>query len=327
VPPGFGPAHPGAQYRASNEGGNMPLIRYVAKKFRDSSLAVITQANDILEEYERQGYDLTLRQLYYQFVARGLIANNDREYKKLGSIVNDARLAGMIDWNHIQDRTRYVRTHPWWATPGDIIKSAAASYRVDIWDDQPEHVEVWVEKDALVGVVQVACDDLRVPYLSCRGYVSQSEMWGSAMRLRRIIESGRSVTLLHMGDHDPSGIDMTRDIEERLSTFIYAHTRSLSQFEVKRIALTMEQVEEYDPPPNPAKLTDARAEGYIARYGYESWELDALDPTTLTDLIRDNVEPYIDRALMDDALDREEREREQLEVAAERWEQIAADLG
>jgi hypothetical protein len=132
----------------------------------------------------------------------------------------------MIDWNHIQDRTRYVRTHPSWDTPGDIIESAPQRYRVDVWEDQPEHVEVWVEKDALVGVVQVACDEVRVPYLSCRGYVSQSEMWSSAMRLRHIIESGRNVTILHLGDHDPSGIDMTRDIEERLGNFIYAHLRA-----------------------------------------------------------------------------------------------------
>lgn len=306
----------------------MSRIRYKTVRFRDASKLVIARANEILEEYERQGYDLTLRQLYYQFVARGLIANNDREYKKLGSVVNDGRLAGEIDWNHIQDRTRFVRTHPSWETPAQIIEAAASSYRVDIWEDQPEHVEVWVEKDALVGVVQVACDELRVPYLSCRGYVSQSEMWSSAMRLRRIIDAGRHATILHMGDHDPSGIDMTRDITERLEGFLYGHLGGLaySHFRVERIALNMDQVEQYDPPPNPAKLTDARAEGYIARYGYESWELDALDPATLTDLIRDNVEPLIDHNAMDDALAREDREREQLIIAARKWEDISDDL-
>ena len=100
-------------------------ICYVKKDFSATSLATIKRANTILVEYARQGYDLTLRQLYYQFVSRGLIPNKDTEYKKLGSVINDARLAGLIDWDHITDRTRNLRSNAHWDTPQDIITACA----------------------------------------------------------------------------------------------------------------------------------------------------------------------------------------------------------
>jgi hypothetical protein len=84
----------------------MPIIKYKDFNFRSASLSVIELANSIIAEYQAQGYDLTLRQLYYQFVARGIIPNSDAEYKKLGSVINDGRLAGLIDWDSITDRTR-----------------------------------------------------------------------------------------------------------------------------------------------------------------------------------------------------------------------------
>jgi len=122
----------------------MPKICYEKKRFSESSLAVIKRANQILEEYADQGYDLTLRQLYYQFVSRGLIPNKDTEYKKLGSIVNDARLAGLIDWDHITDRTRNLRKNAHWTSPQEIIDTCAKQFQHDKWRDQKDYVEVWV---------------------------------------------------------------------------------------------------------------------------------------------------------------------------------------
>ena len=78
---------------------------FKATKFRASSLAIIDQANEIIDEYQADGYDLTLRQLYYQFVARNLIPNSQSEYNKLGTAINNGRLAGLIDWDAIKDRT------------------------------------------------------------------------------------------------------------------------------------------------------------------------------------------------------------------------------
>jgi len=282
--------------------------RYIDKNFQNSSMAIIEQANEIIEEYSADGYDLTLRQLYYQFVARGQIANSQREYKRLGSVINDARLAGLVDWNSIVDRTRNFERLSSWDSPADILRSAAAGYHIDLRSDQDEYIEVWVEKDALVGVVEKACKPLDVGYLSCRGYVSQSVMWRAAQRFIEQ-ESYYETTLIHLGDHDPSGIDMTRDIQDRLGMFG-------ASVEVKRIALTMEQIEELQPPPNPAKTTDSRYESYIAEYGDESWELDALDPRYLVELITEAVEDHMNEDLFDDRKGKMESERKEIEKLA-----------
>lgn len=291
----------------------MPTIAYEDKKFAAATLAIIDQANEILQDYEAQGYTLTLRQLYYQFVARALIANRQSEYKRLGSIVNDGRLAGLIDWNHLEDRTRNLRGLPHWDSPADIIKASASQFRYDLWADQPAYCEVWVEKDALVGVVERICNELDVPYFACRGYTSQSEAWRAGRRMLWESDRHERVVVFHLGDHDPSGIDMTRDNQARLGLFGEAVV------EVQRLALNMDQVEHYNPPPNPAKITDSRATGYIREYGRESWELDALEPRVISALIRENVEALIDRDLWNETKARQEAARAKLRKIAENW--------
>jgi hypothetical protein len=189
---------------------------------------------------------LTLRQVYYQLVSRDLIENSEKSYKHIGNLVNNGRLAGLIDWQAIEDRTRTLRRLSHWETPSEIVESAANQYRRDLWEGQDRYCEVWVEKDALICIVEQAASRLDCPCFSCRGYTSQSEMWGAAMRFIEKSENSRECVLIHLGDHDPSGIDMTRDIRERLAMFG-------ASVDVKRIALNMPQIEEYNPPPNPAK--------------------------------------------------------------------------
>ena len=125
------------------KGSAVPFICYVDKAFQPKTLATIQQANEIIEEYAGQGFDLTLRQLYYQFVARGLVANKQKEYNRLGEIVSDARLAGQIDWNRIVDRTRTLRENGHWTSPASIIGACASQYKIDRWADQPVRLEVW----------------------------------------------------------------------------------------------------------------------------------------------------------------------------------------
>ncbi len=312
----------------------MPKICYVPKTFNAEHGQIIAQANQILVSYEAQGYDLTLRQLYYQFVSRDLFpadwadkitgsVNNERSYKKLGSIVNDARLAGLIDWSHITDRTRNMKQNSHWDDPESIIGACADSYAVDKWQNQQNYVEVWVEKDALVGVLEVACKPLDVPYFSCRGYTSQSEMWVAAMRLVKRVKAGKRVHIVHLGDHDPSGIDMTRDIRDRIELFIGAHVPGkVSWFDLNRVALNMPQVQEYTPPPNPTKLTDSRAQGYLSEFGEECWELDALEPSVLTALITDTVEALRDEEQWNDDLARENNGKEKLTACSDRWSEV-----
>jgi hypothetical protein len=296
----------------------MPKIKYKDINFRSTSLELIKLVNEVIEEYSKQGYELTLRQAYYQLVARGYIPNNERSYKNIGSLINDGRLAGLIDWYSITDRTRNLRGNSHWDNPSDVIKSAKYSYMLDKWEGQPNYVEVWVEKDALVDIVGQVCKPLDIPYFSCRGYTSQSEMWGAARRF--INQSDReNRIIIHLGDHDPSGIDMTRDIQDRLDMFD-------ADVYVKRIALTMEQIRKYNPPPNPAKITDSRASKYIEEYGDESWELDALEPRVITDLIKNEVTAYRDDELYQAICDKEEQEKSELQMLCERYDDAVAFL-
>lgn len=317
----------------------MPKICYIDKKFSAEHLSLIGIVNSIVTDYRSQGYDLTLRQIYYQLVARDLFPddrrfrwsgskwvrdpngtkNADPNYKWLGGIIDDGRLAGLIDWQAIIDRTRNLKSLSHWETPGDIIVSAAQSYHIDKWMDQDCRVEVWVEKDALVGVVGQVCDRWDVPYFSCRGYTSSSEMWVASQRLKRHSNGGQTPVIIHLGDHDPSGKDMTRDIDDRLALF-------MGGLEVNRIALNMDQIEQYDPPPNPAKITDSRATKYIEEFGGESWELDALEPSVVDGLIDEKIQEIINIDLWEDASEKEEKDRQHLSEAAERWPEVVTLL-
>ncbi len=299
----------------------MPKIEYTPKKFSSGSIEIIEKANEIIDEYQAQGFNLTLRQLYYQFVARGLIANKQTEYKRLGSIVNDGRLAGLIDWDAIEDRTRNLEENSHWTNPADILASVRSSYQLDMWMGQKYRPEVWIEKEALIGVVEGVCQELDVPFFACRGYTSQSEQWRAGNRARRNRLSGAYPVILHFGDHDPSGIDMTRDNTDRLDIFAPS-----AGVEVRRLALNMDQVTQYNPPPNPAKMTDSRFQGYAAEYGDESWELDALEPQVISDLIRNEVEGMINRRAWNARAKVMAEEKDLLGQLADDWDQVVRFL-
>lgn len=302
--------------------------QFQAFRFRRDTLTMIDQANKIIDEYQQQGFQLTLRQLYYQFVSRDLLENTNQKYKQLGSVISDARMAGLIDWNAIEDRTRNVRSVGHWNSPADILRSAHDSFAIDKWRDQQSRVEVWIEKDALSGVIERVCRDNDVSCFAYRGYVSQSEMYSAAQRLGYYIERyDQKFTILHLGDHDPSGIDMTRDIKDRLNLFLEPEKNGYHwRVEVKRIALNWNQINEYNPPPNPAKNTDSRFTAYEREYGDESWELDALEPTVINDLIENEIDRIRDGDLWDAAVKEEETHRKQLRKAAVYWNEVASFL-
>jgi hypothetical protein len=290
---------------------------FVEKSFYAGGRKIIHQANEIIEHYRASGLTLTLRQLYYQFVSRGYIANKQTEYKRLGSVINHARLAGYIDWDAIEDRTRWLRAWSNYVNPSDWISQVLHQYREDLWREQEAYCEVWIEKDALVSVVEKACAKWRVPFFACRGYASQSELYEAGRRLAEQRADGRKVYVFHLGDHDPSGIDMTRDNSERIAMF----ARSLN-IDVKRLALNMNQIEEYEPPPNPAKETDSRFAGYAEIYGDESWELDALDPTVMIRLIDDAISSVCDVEDFEDKRAQEIANRDRIRQVSESWDTV-----
>lgn len=284
--------------------------------FKKKTLQQIERINAIIEEYLDAGYTLTVRQLYYQLVARDIIPNNEKSYKQTTSIVNDARVAGLIDWDAIEDRTRAFEARGRWNTPNELLTAAARQYHTDPWATQDKRLFLVVEKEALSGVFQRVCREFDVPLLAARGYPSASVVREFA---KTELEGNgtHDVIILHFGDHDPSGIDMTRDIRDRLSLFVGRPV------EIVRLALNMEQVEEYDPPPNPAKTTDSRFEGYMQEFGEESWELDALSPNVIAELIEREVEERLDMDAWEAASAREEEAKETLQLIADRYEDVA----
>lgn len=302
------------------------LIQYESVNLRPETRARIDQANAIIAEYEAQGFVLTLRQLYYQFVARGIIANNEREYKKLGDVISSGRMAGLISWEAITDRTRFLRDLAHWnhPTPTDIVDACSRQFRLPKWDRQPYYCEVWIEKDALIGVIEGVCEELDVPYLACRGYASASEVWRAGHeRFRNRLHRGKSCVVFYLGDHDPSGLDMTRDIQDRLDVF----TGEPGGVEVKRLALNMDQVNEHNPPPNPTKMTDSRAGSYVHEFGETCWELDALEPAMIAELIRGEVLAIRDEKDWRSAEREETKAREHLAGVAEHWQGVVKYLG
>jgi hypothetical protein len=294
----------------------MPAEAFIDRNFRGSSRIIIDAANAIISDYQQQGFTLTLRQLYYQFVSRDLIANKQSEYKRLGSIVNDARLAGEIDWDAIEDRTRNRSVPPSWSSPQQIMQIVAEQYQEDPWRDQRWSPEVWIEKDALIGVVEPVCNRNRVPYFACRGYTSQSEAYAAGKRFAAARRRGKRPIVLHLGDHDPSGLDMTRDNADRLKMF------AGQEVQVRRMALNMDQIQLYRPPPNPAKDTDIRFEKYQEEHGDESWELDALEPTVIDRLIQDELDTLIHREKWDEAMAAEEERKSVLAAMSDRYDDI-----
>jgi len=278
-------------------------IEYQKHRFNKASLDIIEKANHIIHEYDLKGYSLTLRQLYYQFVARDFIPNTQKSYKNLGNIINKGRLSGLINWISISDITRSLNSVSTWDNPEDIINSALNSYHVDKWRASKTYLEVWVEKDALIEVIEKASFYYQVSCFSCRGYVSQSAMWEASNRFIR--NDNKKCYLLHLGDHDPSGIDMTRDISDRLEMF-------RADVKIIRIALNMDQVEKYNPPPNPAKITDSRYQPYADKFGEESWELDALDPVVIDKLIKKYIVKYMDYDSYSEAIEKEKKDKDRL---------------
>lgn len=256
---------------------------------------MLNTINEILEEYVEDGLVLTLRQLYYQLVSRDIIPNNDKEYGKISNILKKGRMAGIVDWSAIEDRVRKPKRPYWVHGVKDAINDTVSQYRLDRMKGQPRRIEVWVEKDALSSVLYRVTEKYHVNLMVNRGYSSVSAMYDAYNRL----QDGSAI--LYFGDHDPSGMDMIRDVRERLQDFGI-------NVEVIPCGLTMDQIREYNPPPNPAKITDPRAKWYIEKYGKISWELDALPPRELIRLCEEKILEIIDLETYEAVVEQEKKD-------------------
>lgn len=277
--------------------------------FRSESRERIRQMQDIVEDYSKQGLRLTARQLYYQFVARDLIPNTQRSYKNLTGLLADARYAGLVAWDAIEDRGREPVIWSQYASIKDMINRQIRNFRLPRWKGQENYVELWVEKQALAGVLEPIAAEYHATLMVNKGYSSASAMYESALRFATRENSGQQPILFYLGDHDPSGEDMVRDIRDRLIEF------GVESIKVLKLALTMAQIEEYEPPPNPAKTTDSRAAAYIEKHGESSWEVDALPPDVLNQIIRDAFEREVNKDALKIVLAAEKQQKDQLTKA------------
>lgn len=288
---------------------------FIEHTFSAASFATIDLVNAVLTEYQKQGFRLTLRQLYYQLVARGYIENSLRSYKNLGNLVSIARQAGLVDWEMIEDRNRETHIPNHWKDPAEIVEAAARQFRIGKWQEQPWYIEVMVEKDALSGVLEPVCRGLDVGITANKGYSSSSIMYEIGKRLSERYEAGKRICIIYLGDHDPSGIDMGRDVDERLHMY-----SQLGKIEIVRAALNYDQIKELNPPENPAKESDARYSAYMRKFGTSSWELDAVEPARLAELVTNAVVSRRDQDLWDDALRSEEEMRSRLRDFVDQYE-------
>lgn len=294
---------------------------------------VIAHIVATVNRYRALGYRLTLRQLHYQLVTKNWIVNHNSAYKKLGEILDDCRYGGVVDWDSIEDRGR-VPHLPYYAdSVGEAVEHLHDYYRRNRQEDQDHIIELWTEKDALSGILKRSTDKYHIRLSVNKGYTSSSAIYAAYQRIIEYLHSDKKVTILYFGDHDPSGLDMVRDIRDRLYKFIRNGTHS-HKFEdedmedlldIRAIGLTMGQVRQYRLPPNPTKMTDSRADGYIALYGTTCWEVDALDPTVLTELVGENIEALIDMEQYEYMRDEEKKDKRRLRKIIKMADEIPLD--
>lgn len=314
---------------------------------------------DICEEYQDNGDTLTLRQLYYQLVSKDAVPNHDKVYKKISSIKDELVYGGKLDWNVFEDRGRVPIDAYYEHNVEDALQRTIRSYKLDRQKGQNNIVEVWTEKDAISGILKKVTLPYGVKLVVNKGYTSSTAIYGAYERFMAEFEEGKRITILYFGDHDPSGIDMIRDIRDRLTFMFTDGERSqfeeieerinkwfyvadeeeggetipdevwekyrdnqeakkgnkedgyldpatcffLEFFKVIPIGLTMEQIKTYNPPPNPAKITDPRAKEYIRKYGKTSWEVDALRPDLMREIVKkaiiENIDPEVHEAVLE----------------------------
>ena len=262
----------------------------------------VTQAIvDIAYTILADDHPMTVRQVYYQLVARQIIKNQDSQYKRISRILVDARKDGAIPWDWIEDRLRRPRAVSMWEDLTDFGTDAVQAYRRNVWTEQPRYFETWLEKDALSGIFEDLLRPYGVTLNVGRGY----DGWDSIRNAAQRMGDGRRAAILYFGDFDPSGEDMARSLEDRLAYFGCMP-------DIVKCALTAEDIARYQLPPDPAKRTDTRAAEFIAKNGDISVELDALPGAVLRQRIRQEVEARLDMSALEATRRLEATERQRL---------------
>jgi hypothetical protein len=246
---------------------------------------------------------MTVRQLYYQMEMRGYVAKDDRDYDKVQRACLQMRRQGARPYKKIVDSSRERRTIYQYNGLRAALEESFQTYRRNYWLDQPTHVEVWCEKDALSNLIDPTCSDYGVAYQALRGFDSESFAYESAKDIRTI---GKPARIYYFGDHDPSGWWIARNLEPTLREFG-------ANAQVTQVGVTPEQVQRWGLPTRRAKPSDTRYRGFVERFGSERCtEVDAIPPDVLKRLIQESIEQNIDRAAWHRARRSEQLEKETL---------------
>jgi hypothetical protein len=244
---------------------------------------------------------MTVRQVFYQLVSRGVIAKTEGEYKQtVVRLLTIMRRAGNLPFGWIADNTRWMRKPRTYSSLEGMLALTAQTYRRALWDDQDTYVEIWLEKDALAGVVYEETGSWDVPLMVTRGYPSLSYLYEAA---EAIAECGKPAHLFYFGDWDPSGVDITRAVEQGIREFA-----PNAEIVFERVAVTQRQVDELGLPTRPTKQTDSRSKNFTG----ESVEVDAIPLQVLRGLVRECIEKHIDRRALARTRKIEAAERETL---------------
>ncbi len=283
----------------------------VKKIWEADQKELISRILRIVKEYQEQGMTQTLRGYYYDLV--GFIPNATEIYKRIGNLISDLRYSGHIDWEAMEDRARTTEIPQDFEDMKQLINAAINSYKLSRWSDQKFYVELFSEKDTMYSRLEPLANKYHIPLNINRGYASSSVIYDLSKRLKEKIENGKYVILLYVGDHDPSGLDMIKDIDKRITEFLEnGQEYTESNFKIVHVALTKKQVQEYNLPPNPAKLSDSRANKYIEKHGEVSWELDALKPQIMIKIVEDIILNYVDMEKYEAWIKREKEEKQEL---------------
>ncbi len=271
---------------------------------------------------------MTLRQLYYRLVSAGAIRNTPVEYKRLGAVMTRLREAGDVPRTWLVDHVRSTLKPSSWTGLADFAESVQACYRLDFWANLPHHCEVFVEKDAVAGTIQPVTVEYDIALRVCRGYSSIS-FAGEIGDLWRRVQ--KPIFAYYLGDFDPSGFDLERDLREKLERYsgraIWTYERGDdSTYTVKddarcvswvRLGVTVDDFAAHDLVRLPVKHADKRATGFIREYGDDCAEIDAIPPTELRRRVRDAIHRHIDRERWESLRAVEEVEKDTLQQFTE----------
>lgn len=253
-----------------------------AYKAREETLALQMGILDIFDEQEPP---LTVRQIYYQCTVKGLVPKTEAGYNKVQSQLTNMRRSGSVPYGWIADNSRSVFRSQMYQDAGDALSRMQTYYRRDLWQEQQDHVQIWVEKKALIGVLWPICREFGVPLFPCGGYSSISFVYEAAEELREI---DKPVFVYHLGDFDYDGVHAAVTVEEELR-------KQGAVVSFQRLALHWSQITGYGLATREQKHTSSRRRWFVERYGdLPACELDALPPVQLRQLVHNAITAHID---------------------------------